>query len=568
MNKENKIDKLSVAISQLSPIVGALSHNFDLAFKACQKAEKQGADILIFSELFLSGYPPEDLILKPYFLLSCQKYLNLLIEKTKNLNLAFLIGVPYLENEKCYNAACFINKGQILALHYKNFLPNYSEFDEKRIFEPGKNFYPFFYKGITFGVAICEDIWQASDLDKNLKKYNCEMLFVLNGSPYTRLKNKKRENICSKLALLCQIPVFYINQVGGQDSLVFDGLSFVMGPEGKIIDQLPNFEECFHISQIFYNKTKKIWKIQPSKTFKVSSGLESDYRALSLALKDYVHKNGFKEIIIGLSGGIDSALCLALAVDSLGAENVNAFMLASKYTSQSSLEDAKECAIRLGCSYDILKINNSFLSFLEELNSIFGNMKPDTTEENLQSRIRGVYLMALSNKFNKLLLTTGNKSEIATGYATIYGDMNGSYNPIKDLYKTEVYSLSRWRNAHCHKSFKNQKLNVIPENILSKAPSAELKENQTDQDSLPPYEILDKILYHLLEKERSVFEICSMGFKKEVVLHIENLLYKNEYKRYQAAPGAKISEKSFNRDRRYPITNHFFDMGESLDKKK
>ncbi|WP_455478433.1 NAD+ synthase [Bartonella sp. B10] len=547
---------LRVAVAQLNPIVGDIEGNFSLAVMAYQKAKEEGADLVLFSELFISAYPPEDLVLKPAFTRSCENVAKKLAKITEN-GPGIIIGIPLRHNDNIYNGAMLLGEGRIIAESLKFDLPNYAEFDEKRVFSPGSYPVPIIYRGVRIGIAICEDIWNNSFICADLSNKGAEIILILNGSPYYRNKTLKRIEIVRKHALQSGVPIIYANQIGGQDELVFDGGSFALNGQGRIVCQMKHFES--HISVIHWQRRSTGWQCISGPNENLLDGLAADYQACVLGLRDYVNKNCFKDVVLGLSGGIDSALCAAIAVDALGSERVRSVMMPYHYTSQDSLNDAKDCANLLGCCYEVIPIVQPVEVFLNTMEPIFLGLPSDVTEENLQSRIRGIILMAISNKFGSMVVTTGNKSEMAVGYATLYGDMNGGFNPIKDIYKMQVYELAKWRNKNYLQNFLGPKGVVIPPNIIVKSPSAELRENQKDQDSLPPYPILDDILQSLVENDMSISDIVKRGHLQETVEKIEHLLYLAEYKRQQSAPGVKISCKNFGRGRRYPIVNHFRD---------
>ncbi|WP_039760087.1 NAD+ synthase [Bartonella queenslandensis] len=545
-----------VAVAQLNPVVGDIEGNFSLAVMAHQKAQEEGADLVLFTELFISAYPPEDLVLKPAFTKTCEEAVKKLAKITVG-GPGIIIGLPLRRNGEIYNGLMLLDEGRVIAESLKFDLPNYAEFDEKRLFSSGPRPKPIVYHGIQLGIVICEDLWNDFSLSTELKDKGAEIILVLNGSPYYRNKILKRMNVVHTQALQSGVPIIYANQVGGQDELVFDGGSFALNGQGKKVFQMKHFEK--HIALSHWQRTTTGWDCISGVNESLLNGLAADYQACVLGLKDYVNKNGFKDVILGLSGGIDSALCAAMAVDALGAERVRTVMMPYHYTSHESLKDAKECADLLGCHYEIIPIAQPVEAFLNTMAPVFLGLSPDVTEENLQSRIRGTLLMALSNKFGSMVVTTGNKSEMAVGYATLYGDMNGGFNPLKDIYKMQVYALAEWRNKNHLHNLKGPKGIVIPSNIIEKAPSAELRENQKDEDSLPAYPILDDILQSLVENDMSIGDIVQRGYSWETVEKVEQLLYAAEYKRRQSAPGVKISYKNFGRDRRYPIVNHFRD---------
>ncbi|WP_208438115.1 NAD+ synthase [Bartonella taylorii] len=545
-----------VAVAQLNPVVGDIERNYSLAVMAHQTAKEEGADLVLFTELFISAYPPEDLVLKPAFIKTCEDAVKELAKITVG-GPGIIMGLPLKRNDNIYNGVMILDEGQIVAESFKFDLPNYAEFDEKRLFFPGPYPEPIVYHGIKLGIVICEDIWNDSSLCAKLGNKGAEIILVLNGSPYYRDKTLKRIEIARAQVLQSGIPIIYANPVGGQDELVFDGGSFALSAQGKIVFQMKHFES--HIALSHWQRKTTGWQCISGPNENLLNGLAADYQACVLGLRDYVNKNRFKDVILGLSGGIDSALCAAMAVDALGAERVRTIMMPYHYTSQESLKDAKECARFLGCHYEVVPIVQPVEAFLKTMAPIFLGLPSDVTEENLQSRIRGTILMALSNKFGSMVITTGNKSEMAVGYATLYGDMNGGFNPIKDIYKTQVYALAKWRNNNHLQNLLGPEGIVIPPNIIEKAPSAELRENQKDEDTLPPYPVLDDILQFLVENDMSICDIVKRGYLRETVEKIEHLLYGAEYKRRQSAPGVKISYKNFGRDRRYPIVNRFRD---------
>ncbi|MBB5074054.1 NAD+ synthase [Bartonella callosciuri] len=545
-----------VAVAQLNPVIGDIEGNFSLAIMAYQKAKEEGADLVLFTELFISAYPPEDLVLKAAFTKACEDAVKKLAKITAG-GPGIVIGLPLKRNNNLYNGAMLLDEGRIIAESLKFDLPNYAEFDEKRLFSSGPRPEPFVYRGIKLGIVICEDIWNDSSVCAELGNKGAEIILVLNGSPYYRNKTLKRVEVVRAQALQSSLPIIYANQVGGQDELVFDGGSFALNEHGEIMFQMKHFES--HIALSHWQRKTNGWQCISGPSENLLNGVAADYQACILGLKDYVNKNRFKDVILGLSGGIDSALCAAMAVDALGAERVRTVMMPYHYTSQESLKDAKECACLLGCHYEIIPIMQPVEAFLDIMEPVFLDLPSDVTEENLQSRVRGTVLMALSNKFGSMVVTTGNKSEMAVGYATLYGDMNGGFNPIKDIYKMQVYALAQWRNKNHLQNFKGPEGIVIPCNIIEKPPSAELWENQRDEDSLPPYPVLDDILQFLVENDMSICDIVQRGYSRETVEKIEQLLYGAEYKRRQSAPGVKISYKNFGRDRRYPIVNRFRD---------
>ncbi len=539
-------DRLIIALAQLNPTVGAVEANRAKALAAWEKAKAAKADLVLYPELYLCGYPPEDLVLRPSLVAACRKAAESLAQMTAE-GPAILIGLPWHDGGNLHNAVALLNNGKVETLRYKYDLPNYGVFDEKRVFAAGPAPGPINFKGVRIGVPICEDIWQEETCE-TLAETGAELLLVPNGSPFEQNKDDVRLNLVVARVTETGLPLAYLNQVGGQDELVFDGASFALNADRTLALQMPMFVEDVAITE--WRREGDGWRIVPGDIVKLPEGEEETWRACVLGLKDYVDKNRFPGVVLGLSGGIDSAVVAAMAVDALGKDRVHCVMLPYAYTSRDSLVDAEACAKLLGVRYDVVPIKEPVEGFLSALKPLFNGHNRDVTEENIQSRTRGVILMAISNKFGAMVLTTGNKSEMSVGYATLYGDMNGGYNPIKDVYKTEVYRLAAWRNKHGH---------VIPERIITKAPTAELRENQTDQDSLPPYDMLDGILSNLVEKELPVAEIVKLGYPEAIVRRVQHMLYVAEYKRRQAAPGVKITRRNFGRDRRYPITNGFRD---------
>ena len=549
---------MKLFLAQLNNIVGDIEGNLNKAIDVLQDAKKLDSDLVIFSELFLSGYPPEDLVLKKSFVSACKNALDSLITYSEEKELGVIIGLPIYEKNKLFNAAAVIDKGQLIGFSKKVNLPNYSVFDEKRVFNKNNTPEIFNFRGIKLGIPICEDIWM-DNVCKELKDQGCELIISPNGSPFDKYKINQRKTIIEDRVTEVKTPFVYVNQFGGQDELVFDGSSLAMNGNKEVVFEAPSWEE--NTSVVEFNVSAKKFNDLPFEKAQVSD-LENIYMAMVIGLRDYVTKNNFPGVILGLSGGIDSAFCAAVAVDALGKDKVNAYMLPSVYTSKNSLDDAKDCAKRLEIHLDSIPISNTFLSLEDSLEELFKGLPTDITEENLQSRIRGTILMAISNKIGKMLITTGNKSEVSVGYSTLYGDMNGGFNPIKDIYKTELYALANWRNLNVPKNVLLTKKNIIPETIISKEPTAELRDNQKDSDSLPPYDQLDQILEGLVEYELSTNELESKGFSRDEIKKVENLLYVSEYKRRQSAPGVKISLRNFGRDRRYPITNKYRDKSE------
>jgi NAD+ synthase len=544
---------LKIALAQLNPVVGDLAGNAKMAAAAHAKAKAAGADLIVFPELFLTGYPPEDLVLKPAFQDAALRHVEDLATTLRD-GPAVLLGTIWPEDGKVYNAAVLLKGGKVETVRTKYDLPNYGVFDEKRVFATNGLQGSIQLNGVRIGVPICEDIWK-DEVCECLAETGAEILISINGSPFDWPKPEKRLNVAVARVTETGLPLIYLNQVGGQDELVFDGTSFVLNSDRSLVVQMPAWRDALCITE--WTKGAKGWTCAKGETSKIPEGDAAAYHACMLGLRDYVTKNGFPGVVLGLSGGIDSALVAAIAADALGPDKVHAVMLPSQFTSDDSLLDAQACAKALGIRYDKVSIEPAVAGITWGLKDMFAGTNAGITEENLQSRVRGTILMAVSNKFGGMVVTTGNKSEMSVGYATLYGDMNGGFNPIKDLYKMEVYALSRWRNAHAPAGGLAAKGVVVPERILTKAPTAELRANQTDQDSLPPYDALDDILRCLVEHEMPLSDVVARGHTLETVKKIERLLYLAEYKRRQAAPGVKISAKNFGRDRRYPITNKF-----------
>jgi NAD+ synthase len=554
-------DRLTIALAQLDPTVGDVTGCLEKARQARAAAARAGADVVMFSELFIGGYPPEDLVLKPAFQAACRSAVETLARETADDGPALLIGAPWVEEEKLYNAYLLLGGGSILAKRFKVDLPNYGVFDEKRVFAPGPMPGPIVLDGVRIGIPVCEDIW-GPDIVECIAETGGEILLVPNGSPYWRDKTEARLNLAVSRVTESGLPLVYLNQVGGQDELVFDGASFVLNADRTLAAQLPAFRESLAITH--WRRTNDGWRCIEGPVEVIEEGEEADYAACVLGLRDYVEKNRFPGVVLGLSGGIDSALCAAIAVDALGPQRVRCVMLPYRFTSQQSLDAAAAVAKGLGVGYEIVAIEPAVAGLERALGSLFAGKPRDATEENLQSRARGAILMAISNKFGLMVVTTGNKSEMSTGYATLYGDMNGGFNPIKDLYKTEVYRLARLRNSWKPAGALGPAGPVIPQDVLDRAPSAELRADQRDEDTLPPYEVLDPILERLVEREEPVSAIVAAGFDRDTVVRIERMLHLAEYKRRQAAPGVKVTLKNFGRDRRYPITNAFRDPGAPL----
>jgi NAD+ synthase len=551
-------DTIRIAVAQLDSIVGDIDGNLARARAARAEAAAAGADLLVLTELFIAGYPPEDLVLKPAFQDACRKAVEALARDTADGGPGVIIGTPWPEDGNVYNAAAVLDGGAVTGLRFKVELPNYGVFDEYRVFKKGPLPGPVGFRGIRIGTPVCEDIW-FEEVCECLMETGAELLVVPNGSPYSVNKAEQRLQVAVRRVVETGLPMIYANQCNGQDELVFDGGSFGLHADRSLAFQLPQFEP---MTAVFtWKKGESGWRCVDGTVAKLPDEDEANYRACVVGLRDYVNKNGFPGVVLGLSGGIDSAICATMAVDALGRDRVHCIMMPYRYTAAESLTDAAEMAKNLGVRYDVVPIKEPVEGFHAALAPLFAGRKADITEENLQSRARGTILMAVSNKFGPMVVTTGNKSEVSVGYATLYGDMNGGFNPIKDLYKTEVYRLSRWRNEHRPKDALGPPGIVIPENIIVRPPTAELRENQKDQDSLPPYDALDDILQCLVEGEMRIAEVVARGHEEATVRKVERLLYLAEYKRRQAAPGVKITRKNFGRDRRYPITNKFRDKG-------
>jgi NAD+ synthase len=546
-------NRLNIAMAQLNQRVGDLAGN---AGKMLEwRAKATDADLIVFPEQQLIGYPAEDLVLKPAFAARAAVELAKLAEATADGGPAMLVGSIFLDDGALYNGIALLDGGQIAAVRYKHELPNYGTFDEKRIFASGPMPEPMLFKGVRIGVPICEDGWLAP-VSLHLKERGAELLISTNGSPYEIDKDDRRlEEVFAARVRETGLPLMFLNRVGGQDELVFDGSSFVLSADGAAAHRLPDWEE--HVRMTHWTRGDDGWQCADGPKALWEDHPADIYSAMVTGLRDYVNSNGFPGVVLGMSGGIDSAICAAIAADALGPDRVWCVMLPSRYTSQSSLDDAAQCAEMIGCRIDTIPISPAVGAFDDMLSGSFADREVDITEENIQSRIRGVTLMALSNKFGHMLLTTGNKSEMSVGYATIYGDMAGGYNPIKDAYKMTVFAISEWRNAHKPRIGLGRDGPVIPDNIITKPPSAELRPDQKDSDSLPDYPVLDKMLHALVEEERSVDEVVAQGFDRDTVVRIERLLYLAEYKRRQAPPGVKLGTRNFGRDRRYPITNAF-----------
>ncbi len=546
-------DRLVIAAVQANPVLGAIERNEAKALELIADAHSRGADLAVFSELFLIGYPPEDLALKPAAVRDCRAALDRLARDAASLCPALVTLMWPSEGSRPHNAFALIADGEVKDVTFKVDLPNYGVFDEKRVFEPGAAPRVFDFKGVKLGVPVCEDIWGPIPCAE-LKAQGAEILLVPNGSPFRRAADSERWAVVQNRVAETGLPLLYVNQIGGQDELVFDGGSFAVQADGEVAMRMPMFEEALGLT--VWARQSGGWRCVEGPMADWPTGPEEVYRAMVLGVRDYVDKSGFPGVILGLSGGIDSALTAVIAADALGPERVRCVMLPSRYTSRESLEDAEACARAIGAPYETIGIEPAVEAFSAMLAPAFAGRAADTTEENVQSRARAVTLMALSNKFGAMVLTTGNKSEMAVGYATLYGDMCGGYNALKDLYKVEVFEVAKWRNGNT--PFGGA-LDAIPERIITKPPSAELRANQTDQDSLPPYPVLDGILHGLVEEEATLDQIVARGFDPATVERIQRLLYASEYKRRQAPPGVKLGPRAFGRDRRYPIVNGYRD---------
>jgi len=545
---------LRLAIAQLNPHLGQIETNLAMIRAARAAAAAAGADLVVTPEFSIAGYPPEDLVRKPAFLAACDAAIATLAAETADGGPGLIVGGPWHEKGRVYNAAFVLDGGKIIARRAKHELPNYGVFDDKRVFDQGPAPGPVVFRGHRIGLMICEDWWFPA-VSETLAESGAQMLLSVNGSPWQIGKEHDRVSLAVSRVVETGLAFAFVGQVGGQDELVFDGASFVLNPDRSLPIQMPLFETGLLITEWEQDGDKLVCRAQPHPP--EMSKLETIYRAMMLGLADYVGKNRFPGVILGLSGGIDSAISAAVAVDALGPEKVRTFMLPSPYTSQDSLDDAAECARLLGISCESVSIEPAMEAFGAALAPVFAGRQADITEENLQSRSRGLILMAISNKLGHMVLTTGNKSEMSVGYATLYGDMCGGFSVLKDVYKTLVFELCRWRNAHVPGATLGPHGPVMPERVITKPPSAELKPNQTDQDSLPPYDELDGILEGLVEGEKSVDVLVDAGYDRATVLRVWRMLDRAEYKRRQAPPGVKITPRAFGRDRRYPITNGF-----------
>lgn len=549
-------NKLRLTLAQLNPTVGDFSGNAAKAKDAHLQAAKADADMVVLPEMFICGYQAQDLVLREAFTRDAMAHIAQLA-KDCDTGPAIGIGGPLLEGSKLYNAYFILRGGEVTATMRKHELPNTHVFDERRLYEHGPISGPYSLNNIRLGSPICEDAWH-SDVSETLAETGAEILIVPNGSPYYRGKYDRRLNHMVARVVENDLPLVYLNMVGGQDDQIFDGGSFVLNRGGELAMQMPLFDEAIE-NVDFSRDDAGHWVAAEGPKIAHVDEWEQDYRVMVQGLRDYMSKTGFTKVLLGLSGGVDSAIVATIAVDALGAENVRCVMLPSEYTSPSSLDDAADVAKNLGCHYDIVPIKEGRSAITNTLAPLFEGLDTDVTEENIQSRLRGLLLMAMSNKFGEMLLTTGNKSEVAVGYATIYGDMSGGYNPVKDLYKMRVFESCRWRNKNHRSWMMGPKGVVIPEAIIDKPPTAELRDNQRDDDSLPPYEILDPILEMLVDEDKSVAEIVKAGFDRDTVKRIEHLVFISEYKRFQSAPGPRMTHKAFWLDRRYPIVNRWRD---------
>jgi NAD+ synthase len=548
-------DRFRLTLAQLNPTVGAIAANAELAHVAWQAGQVAGADMVALTEMFITGYQTQDLILKPAFVAHAMQAIDDLAKRIVN-GPALGIGGPHLRDGKLYNGYYVLADGAVQTVVLKHELPNDGVFDEKRVFTSSDIHGPYRLGPLRIGTPICEDSWHA-EVAETLAETGAEILLVPNGSPYHRGKPNLRMNLMVARVVETGLPLVYLNMTGGQDDQVFDGASFVLNPGGHLAVQMPQFDDC--ITHVDFVRGPDGWRAEDGMKAVMPKSVEADYHAMVISLRDYLGKTGFKKVLLGLSGGIDSAIVATIAADAIGAENVRCVMLPSAYTSAHSLEDAAEVAHALGCRLDTVPITGGQAAVAEALGPLFEGTAPGITEENIQSRLRGLMLMALSNKFGEMLLTTGNKSEVAVGYCTIYGDMNGGYNPIKDLYKTRVFATCRWRNENHFAWMKGPAGQVIPPRVIDKPPSAELRPDQKDEDSLPPYAVLDRILEGLVDNEMSVAELVADGFDHATVKKIEHLIYLSEYKRFQSAPGTRLTRRAFWLDRRYPIINRWRD---------
>ncbi|MBE0552943.1 MAG: NAD+ synthase [Rhodobacteraceae bacterium] len=546
-----------LTLAQLNPTVGAIAANAARAFAAWEEGRRAGAEMVALTEMFITGYQTQDLVMKPAFAAHAMRAVEELAARITD-GPALGIGGPCVKDGQLYNAYYILQDGRIAATVLKHELPNNDVFDEKRVFASAPLQGPYRVGPLRIGTPICEDAWH-SDVAETLAESGAEILLVPNGSPYHRGKPAVRTNLMVARVVETGLPLIYLNMVGGQDDQIFDGASFVLNPGGGLAVQLPQFDEV--IAHVDFDETPEGWRARPGDLALIPKVVEADYRAMVESLRDYLAKTGFSRVVLGLSGGVDSALVAAIAADAIGPANVHCIMLPSRFTSPHSLEDAAAVARALGTRLDTVPITEAQEAVGGALAPLFEGTDPGITEENIQSRLRGVMLMAVSNKFGGMLLTTGNKSEVAVGYCTIYGDMNGGYNPLKDLYKTRVFATCRWRNENHRPWMKGPEGEVIPPRVIDKPPSAELRENQKDEDSLPPYPVLDAILEGLVERDCSVADLVAEGFDRATVKKVEHLLYISEYKRFQSAPGTRLTKRAFWLDRRYPVAMRWRDEG-------
>ncbi len=548
-------DRFRLTLAQLNPTVGAIAANADQAFAAWEAARDAGADMVAFPEMFVTGYQTQDLIRRPAFAAEVEAVLTALAGRCAD-GPAVGIGGPLSKGGRLYNAYFILQGGRIAATVLKHHLPNDAVFDEVRLFSSAEVSGPVRVGPLRIGVPICEDAWHG-DVAETLAETGAEILLVPNGSPYHRDKLSLRQGLMVARVVETGLPLVYLNMVGGQDDQVFDGASFVLNPGGRLTVQMPAFVPS--MTHVDFTREADGWRAVAGDRVPQPDAWEADYHAMVLGLSDYLGKTGFARVLLGLSGGVDSAIVAAIAVDAIGAENVRCVMLPSEYTSQGSLDHAKAVIAALGCRYDVVPITPGRDAITATLAPLFEGRAPDLAEENIQSRLRGLLLMALSNKFGEMLLTTGNKSEVAVGYSTIYGDMAGGYNPVKDLYKTRLFQTCRWRNANHRDWMQGPAGEVIPQAIIDKPPTAELRADQRDDDSLPPYPVLDAILEGLIDEDASVADLVAKGYARETVQKVERLVYLSEYKRFQAAPGPRLTHRAFWLDRRYPIVNRWRD---------
>ncbi|WP_424987642.1 NAD+ synthase [Microbulbifer sp. S227A] len=548
-------DRFRITLAQLNPVVGDLAGNADKARAAWEQGREAGADLVALPEMFITGYNAQDLVMKPAFHTAAIEAVRQLAADCAG-GPAMAIGGPWVEGTELFNSYLILRGGQVVSTVFKHHLPNETVFDEVRIFDTGPLGGPYAVGNVRIGSPICEDAWH-EDVAETLAETGAEFLLIPNGSPYYRNKFETRLNHMVARVVETGLPLIYLNMVGGQDDQVFDGGSFALNPGGELALQMPLFDEA--ITHLDLERSDAGWRIVPGVEHSHPDAYEQDYRVMVTGLRDYMAKSGFSKVLLGLSGGVDSAIVATIAADALGPQNVRCVMLPSEYTSAESLADAEAVARALGCRYDYLPISEGRAAITNTLAPFFEGTEPGLTEENIQSRLRGLLLMAMSNKFGEMLLTTGNKSEVAVGYATIYGDMAGGYNPIKDLYKTRVFETCRWRNANHRDWMMGPAGEVIRPNVIDKPPSAELREDQKDSDSLPDYPDLDAMLDILVDRDGSIADCVAAGFDRAIAQKVERLIYISEYKRFQSAPGPRLTKGAFWLDRRYPIVNRWRD---------